>query len=72
MLKQLCGQMKEEGIVDETFYPQVIEREQLSSTAFGSVAIPHSLTMNANRTGLRLPSIQRGSSGEIIVSHWFF
>ncbi|TXX27857.1 PRD domain-containing protein, partial [Escherichia coli] len=24
LLKQLCGQMKEEGIVDETFYPQVI------------------------------------------------
>ena len=45
---------KNEGTVDETFYPQVIEREQLSSTAFGSgVAIPYSLTMNANRTGLR-------------------
>lgn len=60
LLKQLCGQMKEEGIVDETFYPQVIEREQLSSTAFGSVAIPHSLTMNANRTGVAIAVNPKG------------
>ena len=48
------------GIVDETFYPQVIEREQLSSTAFGSVAIPHSLTMNANRTGVAIAVNPKG------------
>ncbi|MCB5952854.1 BglG family transcription antiterminator [Enterococcus sp. BWT-B8] len=54
LLKQLCSRMEEEGMVDERFYPQVMEREQLSSTAFGSVAIPHSLTMNANRTGISI------------------
>jgi lichenan operon transcriptional antiterminator len=54
LLKKLCNQMEEEGIVDGTFYSQVIEREQLSSTAFGYVAIPHSLTMNANRTGISI------------------
>lgn len=54
LLRQLCDQLEEEGMVDQQFFSQVIERELLSSTAFGSVALPHSLTMNANQTGISI------------------
>ena len=71
LLSQLCSQLNEDGVVDEVFFSQVMEREQLSSTAFGSVAIPHSLTMNAKRTGISIVvnpnGIQWGSSTVTLV-----
>ncbi len=42
------------GYVDPDFENDVMEREQLASTAFGSFAIPHSMKMNANRTGISI------------------
>lgn len=37
---------------NENFYDEVIEREKLNSTAFGNIAIPHSLKMTAKKTGI--------------------
>lgn len=54
LLQQLCDKMEADDIVDEHFFSQVIAREQLSSTAYGAVAIPHSLTMNAKQTCLSI------------------
>lgn len=40
--------------VDSSFYDEIIKREQLSSTAFGNFAIPHSMKMNAYKTGINV------------------
>ena len=40
--------------VDLSFHEEVLKREQLSSTAFGNFAIPHSMKMNAYKTGINV------------------
>lgn len=40
--------------VDPKFENEVLEREKMSSTAFGNFAIPHAMKMHANKTGLNI------------------
>jgi lichenan operon transcriptional antiterminator len=40
------------GYVDAAFVEDVFERERSYSTTFGNIAVPHSMKMNANKTGL--------------------
>ncbi|MCR4782673.1 MAG: PTS sugar transporter subunit IIA [Lachnospiraceae bacterium] len=40
------------GYVDETFADQIHAREEMSSTGFDNFAIPHSLQMDAKKTGM--------------------
>lgn len=40
--------------VDENFKDEVLEREKMSSTAFGNFAIPHAMKMHAKKTGLNI------------------
>jgi lichenan operon transcriptional antiterminator len=47
-------------MVDESFFSQVMAREELSSTAYGAVAIPHSLTMNAKQTCISIVANPNG------------
>lgn len=42
------------GYVDTNFKDEVLEREKMSSTAFGDFAIPHAMKMHANKTGLNI------------------
>lgn len=42
------------GYVDNTFKKDVLEREKMSSTAFGSFAIPHAMKMYAHKTGINV------------------
>ena len=44
--------MKKEGYVDENFDTEIFERERQASTAFDHIAVPHSLQMNAKKTGM--------------------
>jgi len=44
--------MAQNGYVESSHFQEVLEREKLSSTAFGKVAIPHSLKMDAMKTGV--------------------
>lgn len=48
----MCKTMEQKGYVDASFFGQVKEREAMSSTAFGRIAIPHAIKMNAKRTGV--------------------
>lgn len=41
-----------EGYVKDSFYYDVFEREKRASTAFGHIAVPHSMKINANKTGM--------------------
>ncbi len=44
--------MNNAGVVDETFYEQILERELASTTAFPNIAIPHSLKLDAIKTSV--------------------
>lgn len=44
--------MEKEGYVQESFYDEIFYRENQASTAFGHIAVPHSIKMNANKTGM--------------------
>lgn len=50
VFKEVCNKLEKMDIVNEEFFDQLKEREKMSSTAFGKVAIPHSLQMSALKT----------------------
>lgn len=51
-LTLLCESFVEKEFVDSSFLTNVKEREAMSSTAFGRIAIPHAIKMNAKKTGM--------------------
>lgn len=51
-LNILCSHLQDSGNIDNSFYDGVIKRELLGSTAFGQIAIPHSIEMNAVKTSV--------------------
>jgi len=46
----LAEKMSELGFVNEDYHKKVMERERISSTAFGNIAIPHSLKPLAKKS----------------------
>ena len=48
------------GLVTAEFFPHVLEREYASSTAFESIAIPHSVYMEAQRTIISIAVFKEG------------
>lgn len=52
VIHHMCGRLQALGYTGSDFEEQVLEREAVSSTAFGQFAIPHTFKMNAHRTGL--------------------
>lgn len=50
VIEELCTKLAQEHIVPEEFLDHVLERENASSTAFESIAIPHSVYMDAHKT----------------------
>ena len=52
ILTRMCTIMEQKEFVDSNFLANVIEREAMSSTAFGRMAIPHAIKMNAKKTGM--------------------
>ncbi len=44
--------MIKEGYVNNSYYDEVFDREKRASTAFGHIAVPHSMKANANKTGM--------------------
>ncbi|ULT56583.1 PRD domain-containing protein [Neobacillus drentensis] len=51
-LIRICETMEQKEFVDTGFLTHVVEREAMSSTAFGRIAIPHAIKMNAKKTGM--------------------
>lgn len=49
-----------QNYTDASYYDQVMEREKLGSTAFGNIAIPHTLKMTAKKTGIFIFLSKRG------------
>jgi lichenan operon transcriptional antiterminator len=52
ILEMMCKIMEEKKLVSPGFLSNVKERELMSSTAFGYMAIPHGIKMNANKTSM--------------------
>lgn len=52
VLRFICNIMNREGYTDEDFYAKIMEREAMSSTAFGQVALPHAIKMESRKTGM--------------------
>lgn len=46
----VTNHFKKEKVVNDDFEKRLYQREQMSSTAFGRVAIPHTLEMTANKS----------------------
>lgn len=49
-IQQMSAAMHQLGCVDESFAQEIMDRESISSTAFDTFALPHSLKMNAHQT----------------------
>lgn len=52
ILQFMCHAMNRDGYVEEDFFTKIVEREAMSSTAFGQVALPHAIRMESHRTGM--------------------
>lgn len=52
VIHHMAENMVRMGYVDEDFEAEMLDREQLSTTAFQDFAIPHAMKMHANKTGL--------------------
>ena len=46
----LCKNLTDQGYADDNLYQEIIERENISSTAYGTFAIPHSIRMESEKT----------------------
>lgn len=53
-IHRMAEQLKDAGYVGENFEAEVIERDSISSTAFGTFAIPHAMKMHEMRTGINI------------------
>jgi lichenan operon transcriptional antiterminator len=68
-LTRMCHIMEQHDYVDASFVLNVMEREAMSSTAFGRVAIPHAIKMNAKKTGMFALISERGIQwGDLTVN----
>lgn len=56
----LNDKLLKQGHVNAEFYHDVIKRDEAASTAFGKIAIPHSMKMNANHTRIAVAISQEG------------
>ena len=54
LLRAMCAKLINLGYTDSSFLGDVMERETISPTAFGQVAIPHALKMKAKKTGMSI------------------
>ena len=50
----MAERLKSLGYVSDNFENEVIERDEISSTAFGKFAIPHAMKMHEKKTGINI------------------
>ena len=51
-VKFMTDIMEKEGYVNSSYYSEIFHRENQASTAFEHIAVPHSMEMNAKKTGM--------------------
>lgn len=60
ILHYLCEILKQKEYVDKDFESSVLKRENAATTAFGNIAIPHSVDMNAVKTSVSVAISKSG------------
>ncbi len=71
-IQLLCSAMEENNYVDEDFWEQVLKREAIAPTSFGALALPHSLKMNAVKSGIGVLVSVKGIVWDDTVVHLVF
>ena len=54
VIHMMADHLKELGYVGSNYESEVIERDSISSTAFGTFAIPHAMKMHEKKTGINV------------------
>lgn len=55
-ISQMADRLKDTGYVETDFKQKIYEREQISSSAFGNIAMPHPLEMCSKKTAIAVAS----------------
>lgn len=71
-INYMVKKMTKYGYVDNSFKNEILEREKMSSTAFGNFAIPHAMKMYAHKTGMNIivsdePILWNGQSVNLVI-----
>lgn len=71
-INYMVKKMTKHGYVDNSFKNEILEREKMSSTAFGNFAIPHAMKMYAHKTGMNIivsdePILWNGQSVNLVI-----
>lgn len=53
-ISYMVNKMVHHGYVNPSFKNDILEREKMSTTAYGSFAIPHAMKMHAHKTGINI------------------
>lgn len=59
-IREMCCTLEKEDVIPTEFTTHVLEREHASSTAFESIAIPHSVYMDAHQTVISVAVSEKG------------
>lgn len=60
ILTYLCDKLHRQNYVDTKFEENVYKRENAATTAFGNIAIPHSVEMDAIKTSIAVATSKKG------------
>ena len=69
VLTKLCDCLLVQNYVDTNFEESVYKRENAAGTAFGNVAIPHSIEMNAIKTSIAVAVSKEGFQWDSNIVH---
>ena len=69
VLAKLCDCLLVQNYVDTNFEESVYRRENAAGTAFGNVAIPHSIEMNAIKTSIAVAVSKEGFQWDSNIVH---
>lgn len=69
VLAKLCDCLLVQNYVDTSFEESVYKRENAAGTAFGNVAIPHSVEMNAIKTSIAVAVSKEGFQWDSNIVH---
>lgn len=68
----LCKKLYTKNYTNQDFEEKVFKREYAATTAFGNIAIPHSVDMDAIKTSIALAISQKDFDGAEIRYTWYF
>lgn len=72
VLTSLCDKLLIKNYVDSSFEESIYRRESAATTAFGNIAIPHSVDMNAYKTSIAVAISKEGFIWDFKTVHVVF